>query len=166
MKKTKLITLCALFAALCAILSWISIPTPFAPITLQVFMVAFCGFALGSKAGTATVITYLLLGALGIPVFSSMQGGIGVLLSATGGFLLSFPILAFLCAKGYKKGRRYLPFLGLLICHICGVLQFSFVTGSRILEAFLLVSLPFFFKDILLVFAAGYVARKTEGLYD
>ena len=166
MKRSKLITLCALFAALCAIVSWISIPTPFLPITLQVFIVALCGFTLGAKAGFITVLIYLLLGAFGVPVFSSMQGGIGTLLSANGGFLLSFPALSFFCGLWKTRKNFYLPLLGLFICHFCGTVQFSLVTGTGLMQAVLFASLPFILKDIFLIFAARFVARKIEGLYD
>ena len=72
-----------------AICSWISIPAP-VPFTLQTFAVFLAPGLLGGKMGTIAVGTYLLLGAVGLPVFAGFSGGIGVLLGATGGYLLGF----------------------------------------------------------------------------
>ena len=79
----------ALFAALMAICSWISIPAP-VPFTLQTFSVFLAPALLGGKMGTIAVGTYLLLGAVGLPIFAGFSGGIGALLGATGGYLLGF----------------------------------------------------------------------------
>lgn len=83
------LTLIALFTAVMAICSWISIPTavPFTLQTLGVFLA--CGL-LGGKRGTITVCVYLLLGVIGIPVFSGFTGGIGHLLGPTGGYIIGF----------------------------------------------------------------------------
>lgn len=78
-----------LFTALMAICSWISVPAP-VPFTLQTFAVFLAPGLLGGKLGTVAVGTYLLLGAVGLPVFSGFSGGIGALLGATGGYLLGF----------------------------------------------------------------------------
>lgn len=164
MKRTKNISLCALFAVITAILSWITIPTPFGlPITLQTFAVSLCGFLLGSKRGTVTTALYLLMGAVGLPVFSAFQGGFGVLLSATGGFLWGFIALSFFCGLSAK----YFWILGLFICYIAGIIQLSLVSGSSLFSA-TLTSLPFLVKDILLIFAAKQISNriKLEDLYD
>ena len=73
-----------LFAVVIAICSWISIPTV-VPFTLQTFAVFLAVAVLGGKRGTLSVIVYVLLGAVGLPVFSGFKGGIGVLLNTTGG---------------------------------------------------------------------------------
>lgn len=164
MKKTKTISLCALFAVIIAIMSWISIPTPLGvPVTLQLFAVSLCGFMLGTRRGTVTVALYILLGAVGLPVFSSMQGGFGVLLSATGGFIWGFVPLSFFCGTA-KKG---FCFLGLAFCYIIGILQLSLVGGGGILSA-ALTSLPFLIKDTLLVVAAKQISKRInlEDIYD
>ena len=83
----------ALFAALMAICSWVSIPTP-VPFTLQTFAVFLAPGLLGGKMGTIAVGTYLLLGAVGLPVFAGFFGWIGTLLGATGGYLLGFLLTA------------------------------------------------------------------------
>ena len=79
----------ALGAVLISICSWISIPTT-VPFTMQTFAVFFVLSALGGKRGTVAIIVYILLGAVGIPVFSNFTSGIGILLGNTGGYIVGF----------------------------------------------------------------------------
>ena len=81
------LTYVALGAVLIAICSWISIPAA-VPFTLQTFAVAFVLLTLGGRRGTLSIIIYILLGAIGIPVFSQFSAGIGVLLGTTGGYII------------------------------------------------------------------------------
>lgn len=90
---TKTLTYTALFAVLITICAWLSIPT-IVPFTLQTFAVFLALLVLGGKAGTLSVIVYLLMGAVGLPVFAGMKGGLGSLLGTTGGYLLGFIALA------------------------------------------------------------------------
>ena len=87
--KTLTLTYIALSAALIAICSWISIPTT-VPFTLQTFGVFAALGTLGGRRGTLAILAYLLLGLVGLPVFSGFQGGPGVLLGTTGGYILGF----------------------------------------------------------------------------
>lgn len=77
------------FAALLAIFSWISIPTV-VPFTLQTFGVFLALTVLGGKRGTLAILVYILLGAMGLPVFSGFTGGFGRLLGTTGGYIVGF----------------------------------------------------------------------------
>lgn len=79
----------AVFAVLIAICSWISIPTV-VPFTLQTFAVFLAVSVLGGRRGTLSIVVYVLLGAVGIPVFAGFKGGIGVLLNTTGGYIIGF----------------------------------------------------------------------------
>ena len=88
--KSKTISLCGLFAAMMAICAWISIPVFDTAITLQSFALVLAMLLLGGKWATATVTVYLMLGAVGLPVFSGFQGGFGALLGPTGGYLWGF----------------------------------------------------------------------------
>ena len=92
----------ALFTALIAILAQISIPLPGGvPLTLQTFAVPLAGLVLGSKRGTIATVVYVLLGAVGVPVFSNFTVGLGIVLVLTGGFIVSFPLMvsALSCEK-------------------------------------------------------------------
>ena len=85
----------AVFAVLIAICSWISIPTT-VPFTLQTFAVFLAVGVLGGKRGSLSVLIYILLGAVGIPVFAGFSGGFGVLLGQTGGYIVGFLFSALL----------------------------------------------------------------------
>ncbi len=88
--KIRNMALCALFAALLCLCAWLSIPLGDTVLTLQTFGVAFALYLLGGRRGTAAVLVYLLLGAVGLPVFSGFRGGLGSLLGPTGGYLMGF----------------------------------------------------------------------------
>lgn len=87
--KTYDIVYVGVFAVLIAICSWISIPT-LVPFTLQTFAVFLAVGVLGGKLGTMAVLVYVLLGAIGVPVFAGFRGGIGVILNNTGGYIIGF----------------------------------------------------------------------------
>ena len=77
-----------MFAAVIAVLSQIAIPLPSGvPVTLQTFAVALAGYTLGMKLGGLSAIVYVLIGAVGVPVFSGFKGGLGSLTGPTGGFI-------------------------------------------------------------------------------
>ena len=151
----------ALFAAIISVLSLIAIPSPSGiPLTLQTFAVALCGYFLGWKYGAEAVIIYLTAGAVGIPVFSSMTGGFGKILGVTGGFLIGFIPLVLLCgAKTNRLKTAILSILGIILCHTIGILWFSTVSNTSLLNAALTSSLPYIPKDILSVAAAYIVAN-------
>ena len=123
--KTKDLALCALFAALIAVCAWISIPAT-VPFTLQTFAIFAALGLLGGKRGTVAVAVYLLLGAIGVPVFAGFQGGIGALLGTTGGYLLGFLLTALIvwgmeARFGSKAGVFLLSaVLGMLVFYAFG----------------------------------------------
>lgn len=96
--RTRDLALVALFTALMAVCAWISVPVPapFVQFTMQTFAVFAALLALGGKRGTYAITAYLLLGAVGAPVFSNFRGGVGVLLGTTGGYILGFFFTALL----------------------------------------------------------------------
>ena len=166
---TKNLVLTGMFTAVLAVLSQISIPMPSGvPVTLQTFAVALCACVLGWKFGAASVLVYLLLGAVGVPVFAGFNGGLGVIVGATGGFLIGFlPMVVltglFTPAKN-KVGTVACSVLGLGICHLLGTVQFMLVMERGFVESFLLVSVPYLFKDVIsvvLAFAVGAAIKKA-----
>ncbi len=153
------LTAAALLTAVTIVFAQISVMTPWGvPFTLQTFAIALCGYMLGARIGFAAVMTYIVLGAAGIPVFSSFRGGISMIFGLTGGFIFGFLPFVLLC--GAASGRKniffkiFLSLLGLVACHSLGVLQFSFVTASSLPHSFMLVSFPYLIKDIVSVIAA------------
>jgi biotin transport system substrate-specific component len=93
------------FVALTALAAQFAIRLPFSPVpvTLQVLVVIVAGLALGSRRGFTSQFGYLTAGALGLPVFAGGTGGVGVLLGPTGGYLMAFPLAAFVA--GMVSGR-------------------------------------------------------------
>ena len=85
--------LIAMFAVIIAVCSWLSIPGE-VPVTLQTFGV-FCAVGLlGGKRGTLSVVIYILLGLVGVPVFAGFKGGVGSLIGPTGGYIIGFVFTA------------------------------------------------------------------------
>ena len=127
----------ALFACLMAICSWISIPGQI-PFTLQTMGVFLAIGLLGGKRGTLALLVYILMGAVGLPVFSGFTGGIGRLLGMTGGYIVGFLASALVmwameALLGKKKWVLAVSMVvGLLVCYAFGTAWFIVVyTGSK-----------------------------------
>ena len=125
--------LAALGAALIAVCSWISVPALLptgAPFTLQTFAVCLLAALFGWKLGLVTVGVYLLLGAVGLPVFAGFKGGFGALLGVTGGYLIGFLFTALVTGLLAEKVSRRFPLLlcwmvlGLALCYAFGTAWF------------------------------------------
>ena len=160
--KTMQIVVCALFAAIIAISAQVTVPNPLTgvPITLHTFGVALCAAVGGAMTGTVSTAVYVLLGAVGLPVFASMRGGFGVLFGPTGGFLFGFIAMAFLCGIQMKNLplRILVSCGGLAVCYLCGAVQYAIVAQTDIITSAALVVLPFIVKDVLSIVAAQYMA--------
>ncbi len=157
--KIRDITECAIFVAILAVISQITLPISLIPVTVQVLALSITGYYLGIKKASATIFVYLLLGFVGVPVFSSLQGGIQVIFSYTGGFIFGFVPLVLLCAVCNKKRAGVLlGILGLIICHTTGILWYSYLSKLSILNSILVVSLPYFIKDLILLLVGYYIA--------
>jgi biotin transport system substrate-specific component len=159
--KLRNLILAALFAAVIACLSQISIPTPSGvPITLQTLAIALTGAVLGWKRGVVSVLVYIAVGAVGVPVFSSFGAGFGWLIGMTGGFIFGFIPMVILCgiAPTRKIAGVLFSLLGLVLCHVFGVVQFALLTGRGLIESALAVSVPYLIKDIVSVAAALLIA--------
>ena len=133
--RTRDLARAALFAALIAICSWISIPTA-VPFTLQTFAVFLALGVLGGKLGTLSVAVYLLLGAVGLPVFAGFQGGLGALLGTTGGYLAGFLLTALTVWGAERRLGKSAPvflvscLLGLALCYLFGSVWFAAVYAA------------------------------------
>ncbi|MBE6851451.1 MAG: biotin transporter BioY [Ruminococcus sp.] len=155
----------AMLTALIAVLSQVALPMPSnVPLTLQTFAVSLCAYLGGMRKGISAVLVYLAVGAVGVPVFSAFRGGLGVMLGYTGGFLWGFLPLTVLCAWGTvlrnKTAAVFTGMIGMLLCHVSGVLQYAVITGSGIMQSVFLVSAPYILKDVVCV-AAGYFAANA-----
>lgn len=169
MKKLSIRNICliGMFTAVICVLSILQIPTPWGvPFTLQTFVISLAGYCLGMFYGTASVVIYVLLGLIGLPVFAGMQGGPQKLVGPTGGYIYGFIFMALLCGLAYKFTHKKAGFvlvilislIALAACHIPGIIQFSLLANMGFKEAALLASVPYLLKDILSMVAAYFVA--------
>ena len=166
--KIRNMVLCGLFAALITLCAWLSIPLGDVAITLQTFAVFLCLRVLGGKLGTLTVLVYLLLGAVGIPVFSGFRGGFGALLGPTGGYLTGFlacGLIYWLLTSLFPTRQTLALLAGLLVCYVFGSLwyyRFYLTAGGSgtitvILIQTLLLYLP---PDIVKLFLARRLSKR------
>lgn len=147
--KTRDLIICSLFAALTAVLAQISIPLPGGvPLTMQTLAISLAGVILGSKRGFTSILVYVLLGAIGLPVFANFSGGIDKIVGPTGGFILSFPLMALVIGLISEKTKnKFLillaMILGSIVNYTIGAAQFSVVTNSSLGHAFAVCVAPF-----------------------
>lgn len=168
-QKTFNLTLTALFSVLIIICSWIQIPSAI-PFTLQTFAVFLSLCLLGGKSGLAATGVYILLGAVGLPVFHGFTGGIGILAGNTGGYILGFIPAGFIYWLITKKaGEKPLTkalalSVGLIACYICGTLWYTFVAGNlNGLRAVMLTCVvPFIIPDIIKIILAVTLSQRLK----
>ena len=168
---TKRMTRIALCAALLAPCAWLSVPTQ-PPFTMQTFGVFLTLLLLGAKDGTIAIGLYILLGALGVPVFSGFNGGMGALMGPTGGYIVGFLLmcLAFglLCGKGAGLWLKALALLlGLAVCYAFGTLWFVKVYGDMkgpisTLSALSMCVFPFIVPDLAKLALALWAGKRLE----
>ena len=169
--KTRDVALVGLFAALIVICAWISVPLGPVPVTLQTFAVFLAAALLGSKRGTLTVAVYILLGVVGLPVFS----GFKTLNPLTFGYVLGFLPLGMLTAMSDRlfRGRKLaLPLgmlAGLLVCYLIGTVWFYYVMHFRGTEygfgkILSLCVVPFILPDLVKLGLGWFLATKLKKL--
>ena len=142
--------LIGIVTALICVIAPLSVPMPLGvPITLQTFIISLGAIILGAKRGAVATCIYILLGAFGLPIFSNFAGGWQMIVGPTGGFILSFPIMAYVIglASNLRTKHKYsLSFgiiIGTAINFVCGVAMFCIVTESSLLVSFTTCVLPF-----------------------
>lgn len=172
-KKVKDIVLIALFSAIIVVCSLITIPSAI-PFTLQTFGVFLALNLLGAKRGLASISIYILLGVIGLPVFSGFQGGIGVLFNITGGYILGFVFSAltfWFVTKLFNKNPRKIinliaSFLGLFVCYTFGTAWYILFSGENLgfLSAITICVLPFIIPDIIKILLATLVTNRIKKL--
>ena len=167
MSSTKNLARIALGAAALTLCAWISIPTP-VPFTMQTMAVVTVAALLGPKLGCASVGVYLLLGTVGVPVFSGFRGGFQVLLGATGGYLTGFLFCAWL--TGWTAQRFHSTLLlgtgmiaGLAFCYAFGTLWYALLyTGGGIGTILLTCVVPFLLPDVIKLFLSLLLVRRVQ----
>lgn len=168
-KRLKVMMTTALFAAIIAVLAQVTIPLPLVPITGQTLAIGLAATILGAKYGTLSVLIYLLMGAIGLPVFAQMSGGLGILFGPTGGFLFAFIPTAYVIGlylekSGFTlKNAIFANLIGTLISLTIGTVWLKYVVALTWTAAFLAGFFPFIIVGILkavLAAWAGIIVRQ------
>ena len=173
--KTRDMTLTAVMAALICIAGPLVVPVGPVPLSLATFAVYLAGAVLGKKRGAIAVGLYLLIGIIGVPVFSGFSGGFQKLAGVTGGYLAGYLPCAFLSGLGAeraeKSGRKWLlPALaaaGTAALYALGTAWFMIQTGNTVGAALGLCVVPFLPGDAVKIIAASLLAgpvRKAAGI--
>lgn len=169
MTKEKIFYICTsgILLAFLIICSQLTIPLPLIPLTLQTLAVGLIATLLPMRYALETIGAYLLLGALGLPVFANFKGGPAVFLSPTGGYLVGF-IVYILVTCALLKNRNGL-FL-IMLANLCGAflqllfgsLGLMFLTDVSFLTAFLTGTFPFLVPGLIKVCLVVLIARAVE----
>lgn len=172
---TKKLVYIAVFAALTAVLAPFSIPGPGAvPISLATFAVMLSGLILGPWAGALSQLIYVLLGAVGVPVFSGFSGGLGKLAGPTGGYIIGYLFLAFLCGLIYGRlGRKKqgaakyavmvaAMLVGTAVLYLFGTLWFMHLMEADLATALSLCVIPFLPGDAIKIAVAALIVPRLE----
>ena len=170
--KTKTMIICALFAAVMCVFSVMTIPTGIVPVTMGFLGVFLVAVILGPKKGTVSVAVFILLGAVGLPVFSGFKGGFQVLIGPTGGYIWSYIIMALFIGILTVKNPKNKWLAMLKIFFVCigaavigyslGTVQFMFVRDTNIQTALVMCVLPFIPFDIAKAAVASYVGYTVR----
>lgn len=169
--KTKQMVLIALMTAVTCVLGPLSIPLPFSPVPISLtnFAIFLAIFVLGMKNGTISFIIYLLLGAVGVPVFSSFRGGLQVLAGPTGGYLIGFIFLALIMGFALDHfDRKLVPtiigmIIGMAVCYAFGTVWLAKLLSLSFKEGLMMGVIPYLAGDVAKIIIAAIVGPKLYG---
>lgn len=171
--KTKVLTTSAMFVALTAICSQIQIPLPMVPINLALFAIYLAGAILGPKYGTLSVLTYVLLGGIGAPIFAGFSGGFGIIAGPTGGYIIGYIVATLIVGLITKKcGYSWWTLViamvvGLTACYIVGTTWFMYITGNSLAASMTYCVIPFLPGDVVkIILATALTIRLRLSLPD
>ncbi|HEY8362487.1 MAG TPA: biotin transporter BioY [Tissierellaceae bacterium] len=170
---TKEIIITAMFTSLTSLGAYISIPLGEVPITLQTLFVLLSGLILGHKLGALSQLTYLILGLIGLPIFSTFSGGLQSVMKPSFGFIVGFVFSAYIVGKiAYiKKGSSTINIwlassVGTIIIYLFGIPYMYYILnivldrGLSFSTVFKIGCLVFLPGDILKLIVASFVAQK------
>lgn len=169
--RTKQMVLIALMTAVTCVLGPLSIPLPFSPVPISLtnFAIFLAIFVLGMKNGTISFIIYLLLGAVGVPVFSSFRGGLQVLAGPTGGYLIGFIFLALIMGFALEHfDRKLVPtiigmIIGMAVCYAFGTVWLAKLLSLSFKEGLMMGVIPYLPGDAAKIIIAAIVGPKLYG---
>jgi len=162
--------LIALFAAVIAVCSFVSIPFGIVPVTMQGLGVFSALFILGGRRGSLATLAYTLIGAIGLPVFSGFTGGIGRLFDATGGYIVGFLAgsLVYLLITSIFGERLLVKIIGAIavqaVVYTLGALWFAlgYSEGHSFFEVLLITVIPFVIPDAIKLILAFIISEKLK----
>jgi len=167
--KTVNMALCALFVALSAVLSQISIPIGTVPVNFTHISIFLSVGLLGTRYGTLSQIVYVILGAIGMPVFSGFTGGLGWVMGATGGFIIGYVVCAFVTGiiiDRFGSSIRVLflaMYAGWSITYLIGIPWFMIVTGTTsVVAALTACLLPFLLGDLVKTILSAVLINRLR----
>lgn len=158
----------SIFAVIIAVFAQLTIPLPLVPITGQTLGIGLAATILGSKNGTYTILLYLILGAIGIPVFAGLTAGIAKIIGPTGGFLFGFIpavfVIGFYIEKtGFTVRNAFIAnTVGMFIILIIGTCWLKVIADLTWKAAFLGGFAPFILGGFVKVFLAAWLGIKAR----
>lgn len=167
--KTRTLVFCAMFTALTAICSQIAIPLPGdVPLSLATFVVMLSGALLGRFGGAVSMIVYVLLGAVGVPVFAGFRGGLDRVVGPTGGYIIGYIFMAlviglivsFLGTRFWASAFAMLT--GAVVCYAFGTAWYMISTGSALWPALLACVIPFLPGDAIKIGLAAVCTARLK----
>lgn len=154
---------CAVFILFISICSAFALPFGAVPLSLGLLALVAVSVAGEVKTAVLSVLGYLLLGAVGLPVFAGFKGGLGVIFGPTGGFLLSYIAVAVVIAVFAYRGKAVLGIvLGLLVCYLKGSLWFMIIMKVSFTQAVSVTVLPFVVPDITKCILGYYIGKRIK----
>ena len=168
--KTQRIAMTALMTALMCIVAPISIPIPFSPVpvSMTTFVIFLSAYMLGTKQGTVSCIVYIMIGTIGLPVFSNFTGGVSKLFGPTGGYLAGYVFMALISGWFMQKGNYKKVFcltgmsLGTAVCYLIGTLWLKYQINTDIKTAFISGVAPFIIGDMFKIILVVVIAPKIK----
>jgi biotin transport system substrate-specific component len=161
--KSRIVAYTAAFIGLISLGAWVSIPFFPVPLTLQTLFVLLSG-AVMKRYGIIPVSLYIVLGALGLPVFHSGVTGFVILLGPTGGYLIGFACAAFVVGLAYENESAAIRIAGLFagtgIIYVCGVAWLMYSLGIGLAPAVVSGVLPFIPGDMIKSYATYVIAKR------
>lgn len=168
--KSKALDICqiAMGAIIITLCAWITIPTA-VPFTLQTLGIFTVLQLFGGRKGFLSICLYILMGVIGLPVFSGFAGGPAVLFNVSGGYIIGFLIMALVyrLLTHLLKLKRHLEIvalvIGLLSCYVCGSFWLAYIYGGpqMLLKAFSVGVLPFILPDIIKLILSCTIAKMV-----
>lgn len=166
--KIKNMLYCALFACLVTILAQIQIALPtLVPINLQTLGIYLVSLLLKPKLAFISILVYVFMGAIGLPVFSGFSGGLASILGPSGGYIFGFPIMALVTSLIVKRNQKLLfkiiaLIIGTAVCYLIGTLWFIYTTNTSLVSALTMCVIPFLPGDTLKIIISIILTNRLN----